>query len=624
VAAWVVAVVSVVALVAARPPVDANLWFFVVDVTVACVYGTVAGVVLSRRQHAVPWILAVTALGGALAAFGFAYGTLAFPGMELPAVGAISALQGIAWVPGTLALFLVVPWLVRDHELGWSRWGVAVGTTVSLGFAAIRIVWPSAPMEPMSAAVVVVGLAAAVDAAWRRLRGPVDERPGLAWLAAGTAVMALSFVPLAVSIPWLPFWFTPVLHLAAQAVFPAAILVAVLRQRMWGLDLAVSRATVGGLLTLGLIALYVAVTSAVTAFVPGSGSAQLVAAAAVAAAVQPSRLWLQRHVHRLVHGDGAEPERAVRRLGFQLGSARTPDELLAGLVQNVVAALRLESATLVVDGSVAAVSGAASSEPVQVPLVHRGEQVGLLEVTAPAGEWLGARAVKSLQEMASVVAAGVALARASSDLEEARDRLTSARLEERRVIRRELHDGLGPSLAGIRLGLQGARNLVDRDPEAAAELLATLQAELDQRVDDVRSLSRHLLPPVLDELGLHAALEDLATRQADSGLDVQLHCEPVDLDAPLAGAVYGIVAEAITNVARHAAASQCLVQVVLTDEGLSVLVDDDGSGISPTAVLGVGSSSMRERAEEQGGWLRVVALEPRGTRVEAFFPVALA
>jgi signal transduction histidine kinase len=219
------------------------------------------------------------------------------------------------------------------------------------------------------------------------------------------------------------------------------------------------------------------------------------------------------------------------------------------------------------------------------------------------------------------VAAGVALAQASRDLDDARDRLTSVRLEERRVLRRELHDGLGPSLAGIRLGLQGARNLVAQDPIAAETLLAQLQAELDHRVDDVRALSRSLLPPVLDELGLAAALHDLASRQSQSGLDVSVRCDAAaDLDARTAQAAYGIVAEAVTNVVRHSGARTCRI-VVTEHEVLDVLVEDDGAGFSPHARSGVGTQSMRERAEEQGGSLRIEAAEPSGTRVHATLPL---
>ena len=125
VAAWAIAVVAVLLMVLGRPPIDANLWFFVVDVTVACVYGTVAAVTLSRRAHPVPWILGVAAIGGGLAAFGYGYDVWSARPGGMPPTRPLLMLQNTAWVPGTLALFLVVPWLVRDHPLRLEWVGLA-------------------------------------------------------------------------------------------------------------------------------------------------------------------------------------------------------------------------------------------------------------------------------------------------------------------------------------------------------------------------------------------------------------------------------------------------------------------------------------------------------------------
>lgn len=627
VTAWGVVVLALVILVTARPPLTVDLWFFVVDAMVGCVYGLVAGIVLSRRRHAVPGVLAVTALGGAATAFAFAYGSLGMRYTGLPLVEQVLRLNGVAWVPGTLGLFLVVPWLVRDHRLGLgARAGLGLGVAVTVTFTVTSALDSPVPIAPLAAATVAVGLIAAADTTWRWARGPLSERVGLGWLAIGTAIMALSFVPLAVpAAERLPIWSVPVLHLLAQAFFPAAVLVAVLRQRMWGIDLSISRAVLGGVLTVVLVVVYVVVAAVIARLVPGQGASQVAAAAAVAVAVQPSRLWLQRRVQRLVHGEAADPQRAVRRLGAQLGSAQTTDELLDGLVASVAEALRLESAELVTADGVTASRGVATAAPDVVRLRHRAADVGELRVTAPAGEALDVRSRRALDELAAVVAAGVALARASRDLDDARDRLTTVRLQERRVIRRELHDGLGPSLAGIRLGLQAARNVVETDPAAAAELLATLQAELDHQVEDVRQLSRSLLPPVLDELGLAAALDDLAQRQREGGLEVRLDCSvPSDLPRDVAAAVYGVVAEAVTNVVRHAAAGRCWVAVGVVDDELVALVEDDGTGVAASAVAGVGTTSMRERAEEQGGTLTIEPRAPRGTSVRAQLPLSLA
>lgn len=624
-AAWGCAVLAVVLVLVARPALDEGLWFFVVDVAVACVYGTVAALVLSRRPHPVGWILALAAVGGGVAAIGFGYPQLAAQRPGLPLADVVQWLQSTAWVPGTLALFLVVPWLVRDHPLGRARWGVVVGALLVVGVLAAQVLEWFAPFTALLATCVVAGLVAAGAVEHRRRHGPVAERNGLGWLALGTSLLALSFVPLVLpygSVP-LPVWTTPVLHLLSQAVYPAAILVAVLRSRMWGLRLAVSRTVLAGLLTVSLVSVYVVVTALVTRLVPGEGATGLAGAAVVAVAVQPARLWLERRVHRLVYGVAASPEHVVRRLGSHLRLAETTDDLLRGLTADVGAAMRLESLTVLVPGREPVVWGTPGGPPLRIPLSHRGEPVGELEATLPGGESLGARGEQTLTDLATVVATAAAVTRAAAEVDETRARLARARLEERRVIRREIHDGLGPSLAGLRLGLQGARNLLTTDPAGATELLSTLQAELDQRVSDVRTLSHSLLPPVLDELGLAAALAELAARHGEDGVQVALDLRHEDaLDPQTAAAAYGIVSEAVTNTVRHSGSRSCHVETGTTHEGLLVRITDTGTGVAPDARPGVGTSSMRERAEEQGGRLDIRPAPDGGTVVEALLPLA--
>ncbi|KGN34279.1 histidine kinase [Knoellia sinensis KCTC 19936] len=624
VASWGLAVLAVTFIVMARPPWDESLWFFVVDVAVACVYGTVAALIIARRPHPVGWLLALAAIGGGIAATGFGYPAFAATRPGLPATEAVRILQSTAWVPGTLALFLVVPWLVRNHPLGRARWGVLVGAVLTLAVLVAQLTDQMLPFLVLLAAAVVFGLITAGAVEHRRRRGPVDERNGLGWLALGAALLALSFVPLLLppdALP-LPAWTTPALHLLSQAVYPAAILVAVLRSRMWGLRLAVSRTVLAGLLTVSLVGVYLVVTVLARSVLPGDGATGLVAAAAVAVAVQPARLWLEGRVHRLVYGVSASPDHVVRRLGSQLRLAESTDDLLQGLAADIGTTMRLESVTVALPDRDPVQWGVPSGEPVRMPLAHRGEHVGVLEVTLPGGETLGARGEQTLSDLATVLATAAAVSRAASDVDEARTRLARARLEERRVIRREIHDGLGPSLAGLRLGLQGARNLMASDPEAATELLATLQAELDQRVQDVRTLSHHLLPPALDELGLSAALLELAARHGEDGNEVVLDLRHDEGVEPQTGATaYAIISEAITNALRHSGTQTCHVTTQCTEAGLVLTVSDNGRGLPEDARAGVGTSSMRERADEQGGTLDVRSAPGEGTIVEAVLPL---
>ncbi|MFC5381146.1 sensor histidine kinase [Aquipuribacter nitratireducens] len=630
--AWGVGLLSLLLLLGGRPPLEQDLLFYVVDLAVALVFGAVAATVLWRRVHVVAVLMGLAAVGGALAALGYGYAQLASVVGGLPGDAVLQRLSGTAWLPGTYGMFLVLPWLVREEGAlpgdRAGRAGLAVGAALTVALFTARLL-PETPtllvvQSVLTLAAVVVGLLAAAGCLRRRRALPPGQRAPYVWLALGTAAVALSFVPIA--LPFLltvvPLAVVPSLHLASQVLFPGAVMVVVLRRRLWGLDLALSRAVLAGALTAVLVVAYVLVAALVAALLPDAGLAPVVAAGVVVAAVQPSRLWLQRRVDRLVHGDAADPALAVRRLGSRLAAAASTEDLLESLVDGVVAALRLDAVTLVVDGREVVRRGELTPHSVGVPLEHRGAPVGRLVVTPPAGERLDGRARAVLDELAGLVAAGAALTVAARELENAREKVTEARLTERRRLRRELHDGLGPSLAGIRLGIGAARNVVRDDPAAAADLLGALQGELDQRVEDVRTLSRDLLPPALDELGLVPALGELAARHATGGLDVDLDLDDATsaLRGALAVTAYGIVVEAVTNVARHSGASRCTVRLRREGEHLRVHVDDDGTGVAEGSLPGVGTSSMRERAEEVGGSLALLARPGGGTRVEAVLP----
>ncbi|SEB65063.1 Histidine kinase [Rhodococcus pyridinivorans] len=616
VVSWLLAVAAVVVFVAARPALDSDQLFFLVDVVGAAVYGTVAGVILARRVHAVPILLAVASIGVGVAAMSYSWTQLALVRPELP-VGFLGPLQNTTWIPGTLALFLVVPWLVRDRPADpVVRAGIGVGVlTIAWFFWArtftdIADIWFVGP-------VVAVGFLTAGHVEWRRRHASAGERSGTGWLALGSALMTASYIPLAV--PDVPWMLTPLLHLATQAFYPVAILAVVLRQRLWGIDLAVGRAALAGSLTAVLVTSYLAVTVAVSLVLPNeSVFAQAVAATAVALAVQPVRMWLGRKVHRLVYGDGVDPARAVRILGRHFAGADSPDLLLGELVAGIGTALRLESVEVRRGGDVIARWGTATGPVEEVPV---GNGDATLAVTAPPGESLGARSRRALTELATVVDAGLVVLRSAEDLEDARRRLTEVRLEERRTIRRELHDGLGPSLAGVRLGLQGARNLVTTDPDAAAGLVDELLRELDRQVDGVRELSRSLLPPVLDELGLTAALDELVITHARAGFRVDLRSDlPAGMSGPIAWAAYGIASEAVINARRHSGADECTVRVAAEGDVLALDIVDDGRGLATDARIGVGTQSMRERAREVGGTVGIEPGDPRGVVVRARLP----
>ncbi|MEU4424743.1 histidine kinase [Actinoplanes sp. NPDC024001] len=641
-AALLTAVVAVGMLPFSRTDEAWTEWFYLNDVLVAVVYGLLAGLLLSRGARVVGALAGLAAIGCGLAAIGQRYPLLEVPGGP-PFAEQLIDVVGTAWVPGTLALITVVPWLVRDDPLPrHARVAVAAGATVSAAITLARVIRPvngvirvgsrewDAFVEntlPIQMGVVVLlGLAATADAflRWRRL--PADRRRGLGWLTLGSALMALSFIPLAlpleVSRPIAYASVTPVLQMAAQAFFPAATLAVVLRQRLWGVDVAVSRTLLWSLLTAGAVAAYVLLSQGVIALVPlPDGTAGAVAAGVLAMAVFPARGWLQNRVDHLVRGPSARPGTAAERLAQRIGTdAAGPVE---GALEAIRESLRLHSVRLELDDRVLAEVGATGGPPLTVALSYGGTPVGRLTVTGAPGERLDARTEKDLAVLAGPVAAVAQLAVRTEELDAARARTTAVRVEERRLLRRELHDRLGPTLVGVGLTVRGARNLLDAGRTAeAGELLEQLRGELDRSAEDVRTLARALLPPSLERHGLGVAVTELAGRlgSADLTVTAEVSGDTAGLPPDLAAGLYGIAAEALVNARRHARAASAAVRLAVDGTSVRLEVADDGRGLDGTAEPGIGLRSMRERAEELGGTLALGSAVPHGTLVQVVVP----
>jgi signal transduction histidine kinase len=400
----------------------------------------------------------------------------------------------------------------------------------------------------------------------------------------------------------------------------------VLGQRLWGVRIAVSRTVAWSILTALLVVCYVGLVGLSSLLLPGFDDdvERVVVTALVAAAIGPLRRFVQRRVDHLVHGDAREPIRVVDRIGRGIDASGTPNELLVGVLEDLVTSLRLRGARIDVaeagrPGHQASFGDTSEDDEVMLPLVLDEQLIGALRVWPRPGERLDGQTDRALAALAPTVAVAAKLAATADALAASRARIAVARDEERRAMRRELHDGLGPALAGVGYGLQAARNLLASDPDAAGRLLDQMVAELDARVEDVRTMARELVPPVLVEDGLAAALEELAERNRLAGIDVEVSvtARPVDLPGPVTTALYGIAAEAVRNVVRHANATSCRIALDSSPDGALVLaVSDDGVGIASDVESGVGLQSMRERAEAIGATLTVESLPGGGTRVE--------
>ena len=242
-----------------------------------------------------------------------------------------------------------------------------------------------------------------------------------------------------------------------------------------------------------------------------------------------------------------------------------------------------------------------------------------------SGEPFGLADRRLLEDLARQAAAAVHAVRLTADLQRSRQRLVSAREEERRRLRRDLHDGLGPTLAALGLKLETARSRLSGDPRADA-LLADLAERTQRAVSDIRQLVYALRPPALDELGLLGALRQVASAAGapashGSGVGLEMPDRLPPLPAAVEVATYRVAQEALTNVVRHSRARACTIRLQVAGAALRLSIEDDGCGLPANHRAGVGLASMRERAEELGGTFDIEPRPGGGTCVQVVLPL---
>lgn len=569
-----------------------------VDLSIGLSYSAAAVLVLSGTGgRRIGWLLLGIGLCGAVAG--------------LAAALSLDSIGDWIWVGGFLPLLTLVPLLYPDGHLPGPRWRPWVVTSVA-GMVLLAIgsaTYPGDVAEVVfltGAAVLVPSClagAAALVVRWRRADGLVRRQVQVLLVPAGLLLVDTALQG------WLPWPANALSQAVATALVPVAIGIAVTRHRLYDLDLAVCRAISGLSLAVCLAGVYVILFLLASALLPGGATVgAATAAAACGLLLHPLGVRLNGAVDRMFYGDRADPARVLEATAAALRDdlGEVPERVCAVLVES----LRLGSARILVG----------VAEP-GLPLTHRGEVVGTLLVTPRAGETeLSPRDADLLAVVCDQVAPAVAALRLSDRLQHSRAALVTAREEERRRLRRDLHDGVGAALAGVRLQVETARDLVT-DPVAGG-LLHSAAAGVATAVDDVRAITDDLRPAVLDDLGLGAGLRGLADRMATPGTTIEV---TVDLDGTLPAAVevacYRIAAEALANAVRHAVARRVVVRLDETPGWLSLEVADDGTGLPerPRAD-GLGLASMRQRAEEIGGRL-AVSSTASGTVVRADLPL---
>ena len=455
------------------------------------------------------------------------------------------------------------------------------------------------------------------------------------WVAIGGSISIVASLLLL----WVPQLLTtrPLIPWSAIGLvalpLPVGIAAAVLRYGLFDIDVIVNRAMVYGGATAAIVAIYVASVSLLGKVLglEAGFSASLLATGLAAVAALPIRDALQRVVNRLMYGDRDDPYRALNRLGQRLEGTLDPLEAPTIIVRTVAESLRLPWVGLRIGpadepGRTIAHGRPSPGETIAVPLIYGAEVVGdLLVAPRSPAEPLSAADRRLLDALARQAGAAVHALGLGLDLIESRERLVAAREEERRRIRRDLHDGLGPTLAAIGLRAEVAADLVASDAAGAQRVLEEMRGEVAGALADIRRLVDALRPPALDELGLVGALRAQAGHFGpEPRVDVAAAGALPELPAAVEVAAYRIAVEAMTNAARHSGARACRVrvaEVAAPSHALEIEVTDDGRGLPDRIRPGIGLVSMRERAAEVGGTCVVEPLTGGGTRVMARLPL---
>ena len=608
---------------------------------VVTVYAVVAVVIsLARPGHPVGRLM----LAGA-AIWGIGEGVLAVAVHALDAarttlagwLGAIGSLRGLGWLLLVLGLPLVFP----DGRSPWGGRRPVVLLVTAVGLFTLGSLLAPVPLDyrlegldsptglpqrltvvadaialsglVLIAVTLVVAVAGLVHR-WRR--GDPLLRQQLLWFSLAFAVplLLIPFVPTPYVEPWM--------FALVTVPVPAAIAVAMFQHRLYDVQLVVNRSVTFVALSVVVAALYALTVAGVGAVLHDRGAVWLpwAAAGVVAVAFAPLHHTLQLGVNRLTYGQWAQPTEVLASTGRRLADASDVPGLLVTLTDELASGLGLTYVEIAdARGRRLARYGLPQSQCDETKLTAYGTVVGSLRLAPPR---LRVPERQLLEDLAGQIGGVVHSARLVEDLREAQERLVLAREEERRRLRRDLHDGLGPALAGLTLQVDTVRNLLATGADADTQLL-DLRSGVASTVLDVRRIVEGLRPPALDELGLDGALVQLAERVAQgSDLAVQV-VVPDDLPripAAVEVAAYRVAQEALANAVRHSGATRTDVVLSVASDGIHVEVSDNGSGDVRPRPGGIGLTTMHERAAEIGGRLSIRATRTDGTRVGLWLP----
>jgi signal transduction histidine kinase len=464
------------------------------------------------------------------------------------------------------------------------------------------------------------------------------------WAAFGLSVAITSFVILnllagvkkwdaptadpALVTAFTIFFFNAI-QIATGSVLTLAFAAAIFRYRLFDVDVFISRALVYVTLTLFLVALYALIVLGLGDGLNATTGISAPVAAIVAVLVfEPLRRRLQGIVNHVMFGRRDDPYSVLAGLSLKLDEALTPARVPEAITSTVTTTLRLPWAAVSLRGeepeSLLAESGVRGPTEQRFGISNGGAVIGALTVSPRSGERsLSSRDREIVEDLCRQCGPALASLQLTEDLQRSRERLVTAREEERRRLRRDLHDGIGPRLAGLALRVETARDLAEDIPQLRGNL-DDLAERLQDTVADIRRLVYGLRPPALDDLGLVAAIRQTIEHYDPAGARMTLEAGDLPrLSAAVEVATYRIVQEALTNVVKHAPGAECLVTLRYDDGNgeLLVAVLDRGPGAAPGTQPGVGLNSMRERCEELGGSFSFTSRLGAGSEVTAALPL---
>jgi len=472
--------------------------------------------------------------------------------------------------------------------------------------------------------ILVALVLALVVAISRRFGADAELRAQLRWLVwSGAIFIASTFL-----FPYLPTFAVDLLLGVTIGLVASSVLVAVTRYRLYDIDRLLSWTIVYGVLVAAAVLVDVLLVLLVGSALDDR-AAMLLALVVVTIAYAPLRERLFALATRAVYGKRSDPYGLVSSLGDRLARSSDTAGRVHDLAQTVAEAFASPYVRVAIERPdaepIAAEVGTRGREITRVPIEYDGVRIGRIEMEPGRRPVVSPRDQRLLEDLVRLAAAALRNAELGRELQSIRESLVRAREESRSRLRRDLHDELGPLLAGVKLRLETARNLLARSPERAGDVLDAAIEEQSEVIVAIRRIVHELRPPALDDLGLTRAIEQLAERIDGGGCTVRVDADVAHaLPAAVEVAAFRIASEGLANARRHADARRIDVTLRSSETSLLVEISDDGRGIDPHAPAGLGLRSMRERAEELGGSFAVESASGQGTVVRASLPVAAA